>query len=81
MTYINELSAPTPYIYNMRLYRLQNCKSDSSSTVRIGLCNEGLEVYEVLKHYIISLITCLTCAVRTYIPQLHDLVGINRYII
>ncbi|XP_067938586.1 FERM domain-containing protein 6-like [Watersipora subatra] len=46
-TYINELSKSSPYNYNMTFYRLQSSKSDSAFTVRLGLCPEGLEIYEV----------------------------------
>jgi len=45
--YINELSSPSPYIYNMRLYKAQSTKSRNTNNVRIGISQEGVEVYEV----------------------------------
>lgn len=46
-TYIKELCTPSPYAYNIRLYRLQSQKVKSGSDTRLGLCHNGIEVYEV----------------------------------
>lgn len=46
-TYINELSSPIPYVYNMRLYRAQSCKHKNTNNFRVGITPDGLEIYEV----------------------------------
>lgn len=54
-TYIKELCTPSPYTYNMTIYKLQSSKSKHTNDTRLGICHQGLEVYEVHKDLVVKL--------------------------